>query len=67
MELAQNLRPRFVGVKLHVVADPVRRKKSINAARLDQFLADHFLQQLLRVGKKFARLLAVFLVFKIAG
>ena len=62
MEPAQNLRPGFVRVKLHVVAHPVCREKSINAARLDPFLADHFIQQLLRIGKKFARLLAVFLV-----
>ena len=55
---------RFVRVKLHVIAYPVRREKSINTARLDQFFADDLLQQLLRVGKQFARLFAVFLMLK---
>ncbi len=55
-------RPRFIGVKLHVIAYPIRREETINAVRPDQFFADDLLQQLLRVGKQFARFLAVFLV-----
>ena len=35
---SERLRARFVGVKFHVVAHPVRREKSVNAARLEQFL-----------------------------
>lgn len=58
----QHLRPRFIGVKFHVVAHPVRREETINTPRLNQFFADDLLQQLLRVGKQFARLFAVFLV-----
>ena len=67
MERRQHLAARFVGVKLHVVAHPVRREKTVNTVRLDQFLADDLLQQLLRVGKQFARLLAVFLMLKNLG
>ena len=64
MERGQDLCARFVGVKFHVVADPVRREQSINPARLNQFPADDLFQQLLRVGEKFARLFAVFFVLK---
>ena len=64
MKFGQNLCPRFVRVKLHVVAHPVRREETINTVRPDQFLADDLIQQLLRVGKQLARLLAVFLMLK---
>ncbi len=64
MESGQNLRSGFIRVKFDVIANPVCRKKSVDAARLQQFTADNFPQQLLRVGKEFARFLAVFLVLE---
>ena len=60
----QHLRPRFVGVELHVVAHRIRREETVNRARGEQFFADDFVEQLLRIREELARLLAVFFVLQ---
>ena len=67
MELGQHLRPRFVGVNFHVVADGVRGKQSIDGAKLQQFLRDDFVEKFLRVGEQFARFFAVLFMLKNFG
>ena len=51
VEPCQDRAARVIGVKLHVVADGVRREEAIDSAELKQFFADDFIQQLLRIGE----------------
>lgn len=51
VEPRQDRAARFVGVKLHVVADGVRREEAVDRAELEQFSGDDFVQQLLGIGE----------------
>ena len=64
MEGGQDVRARRVGVQFDVVAGAIRGEQSIDAARLQQSLADHLFEQFPGVGEKFARFFAVPLVIQ---
>ena len=59
MKPSQNIRPRFVGVEFHVIADAIGQEESVNASRLKRSAFDDPRQQLLRISEQLARFLAV--------
>src|SRR5437879_3019690 len=52
------------GVELNIVADGIRRPKSVNAAGNQQIFPNDLIKQLLRVVKQFTRLFTYGGVFK---
>ena len=59
MKGGQDLGPRMVGVKFHIVTNAVGGEEAINAARLEQFPAHNFAQQRLSIGEQLASFFAV--------
>ncbi len=52
MERGQDLGAGVIGVELDIVAHGIGGEEAINAARREQFPADDFVQQLLRILKE---------------
>src|SRR4051812_49242520 len=67
MEGAKALLTRFIGVDLNVVADRIRRPKSVDSARGQQLLRDDSIKQLLRIIEQLARLRADYRIFENRG
>ena len=58
MELGQALGSRVVGEQFHIVADAVRREKTVRALGREQFFADDAVEQFLRVVEQLLSLVA---------
>ena len=59
MEAGQDLGSGIIGIKLEVIPYGIGREKAINGSDGEQFLGNDFLQQLLGIFEKLARLRAL--------
>src|SRR5437867_13061680 len=53
VECGGNFCARFVGIKLNVITDAVRREKTVDRAGGEQLFGDDFVQQFLRILEQF--------------